>query len=82
VLACRILGHRFQFRAEGSAMHWTCTRGCGAGGSKSYGSAAEASRYALGLERAARPPGDGRAPFIALLPLRLLRRARRSRSGG
>jgi hypothetical protein len=82
MLACRILGHRFEFRSEGSEMHWTCTRGCGAGGSKRYESAGEASRYARGLERDARSPGDGRAPFIALLPLRLLRRAGRSRRGG
>jgi hypothetical protein len=73
VLACRILGHRFRFRAEGPHMLWECVRGCGAVGSKEYGTAEDASRYALGLERDAAP--DRGPPLIAALPVRLLRRA-------
>jgi hypothetical protein len=74
VLACRILGHRFRFRAEGRSMLWECARGCGAGGSKQYATPDEARRYAAGLERDAVP--DRGPPLIAALPLRLLRRAR------
>jgi hypothetical protein len=73
VLACRILGHRFRFRAEGRSMLWECARGCGAGGSKEYATEEDARRYALGLERDA--VADRGPPLIAALPLRLLRRA-------
>ena len=74
MLACRILGHRFRFRADGRSMRWECARGCGAGGSKEYASAEDARRYALGLERDA--VADRGPPLIAALPLRLVRRAR------
>jgi hypothetical protein len=77
VLACRILGHRFRVRAEGPEMLWECARGCGAGGAKRYGTEAEARRYALGLEREARP--DRGPPLIAALPLRIVRRLRARR---
>ena len=73
MLACRILGHRFRFRAEGPSMLWECVRGCGAGGSKEYATSEDARRYALGLERDA--VADRGPPLIAALPLRLLRRA-------
>src|SRR5256885_2339121 len=32
MLACRLLGHRYRFRAEGATMRWECARACGAGG--------------------------------------------------
>jgi hypothetical protein len=60
-------------------MRWECSRGCGAKGSKLYATADEASRYARGLERDRVAAGEGRVPFMATLPLRLIRRARRSR---
>src|SRR5581483_6080310 len=45
-LACRLLGHRYRFRAEGATMRWSCAR-CGAdGGAKQYATAEEAARYA------------------------------------
>jgi hypothetical protein len=77
VLACRILGHRIRFRAEGAELHWECLRGCGAGGSKRYVTAQDASRYARGLERDA--AADRGPPLIAALPLRLVRRLRARR---
>jgi hypothetical protein len=73
MLACRILGHRFRFRAEGRTMLWECARKCGAGGSKQYATADDARRYALGLERESAP--DRGPPLIAALPLRVVRRA-------
>jgi hypothetical protein len=61
-------------------MLWECTRGCGTSGSKQYATAEEARRYASGLERDSNPSGAGRIPLISTLPLRLLRRVRRSRT--
>jgi hypothetical protein len=79
MLACRILGHRWRFRAEEATMHWTCERGCGAAGSKRYPSAADAARYAHGLDRS--DTADlGRRPLLSLLPLALSRRGTRDRS--
>ena len=78
MLACRILGHRYRFRADGTAMLWECERGCGSGGSKQYSSAEDAARYARGLERAGEP--DQGPPLIAALPLRLVRRLRARRA--
>jgi hypothetical protein len=81
MLACRVFGHRYRFAAEGAAMSWTCAR-CGhLGGSKEYGSPAEAARYARALDREDRDDLGRRAPLVAGLPLRALRviRARRSR---
>ena len=79
MLACRVFGHRWRFRAEGPTMHWDCERGCGAVGSKRYPSAADAARYAAGFD--CRDTDDlGRRPLLSLLPLALSRRARRDRS--
>ena len=80
MLSCRLLGHRYRFRADGSTMRWTCERGCGAGGSKEYSSAAEASHYAAAFDREDRTELGRRAPLLGLFPLRLwwiLRRLRR-----
>jgi hypothetical protein len=71
--ACTVLGHRFHFRAEGPVMRWECTRGCGAGGSKRYATAADAERYARAFDR--RDAEDiGRRPLLSLLPLWLARK--------
>jgi hypothetical protein len=70
---CRLLGHRYRFTADGSTMRWECERGCGAGGSKAYGTPEEAQRYARAFDR--RDARDiGRRPLLSLLPLWLARR--------
>jgi hypothetical protein len=72
--ACRVLGHRFRFSAEGPVMRWECERGCGAGGSKRYATAADAARYARAFDR--QDAEDvGRRPLLSLLPLWLVRKA-------
>jgi hypothetical protein len=80
--ACTVLGHRFRFTSEGNVMRWECTRGCGAGGSKSYPTADDAARYARAFDREDREDLGRRAPLIGLFPLRLYRalrgRSRRS----
>jgi hypothetical protein len=72
--ACAVFGHRFTFRADGDVMRWDCDRGCSAGGSKHYASAAEAQRYAAGLNRRDNDKVGKRAPLFGLLPLRIFRR--------
>jgi hypothetical protein len=79
MIVCRVMGHRWRFRADGATMHWACDRGCGAAGSKRYPSAADAARYAAGLERRD-TDALGRRPLLSLLPLALSRRGRRGRS--
>jgi hypothetical protein len=80
VLACRVLGHRWRFSAEGATMRWACARGCGADGEKRYESAELAARYARALDR--EDCDDvGRRPLLSLLPLGLARRARRDGGG-
>ena len=71
--ACRLLGHRMRFTAEGATMRWSCARGCGAGGEKLYPSAADAARYASAFDREDRED-IGRRPLLSLLPLKLARR--------
>jgi hypothetical protein len=71
VLSCGIFGHRYRFQADGPTMRWTCERGCGAGGSKEYGSAAEASRFAAAFDREDRAELGRRAPLLGMFPLRL-----------
>jgi hypothetical protein len=81
MLACRVLGHRWRFRAEGPTMYWHCARECGATGSKRYPSAAQAAHYAAAFDR--EDADDlGRRPLLSLLPLALSRRGRRDRSPG
>jgi hypothetical protein len=74
-LACRLLGHRPHFRAEGELMRWECARGCGMRGEKRYGSAADAERYAAALDRDERADLGKRAP-LSMFVLRLARRRR------
>jgi hypothetical protein len=73
MLACRVLGHRFRFSADGATMRWACARGCGAGGEKTYASPADAARYARAFDREDRDDLGRRAPLVAGLPLRALR---------
>lgn len=73
MLGCRLLGHRYRFRAEGATMRWDCLRGCGAGGAKEYGSAGAATRYADALNRDGRNGIGRRAPLLGMLPLRVWR---------
>jgi transcription initiation factor TFIIIB Brf1 subunit/transcription initiation factor TFIIB len=80
VLACRALGHRYRFRADGATMTWACAR-CGAvGGEKTYASAAEAEHFARAFDHEDRSELGRRAPLVGLLPLRLWR-AWRDRKG-
>lgn len=74
MLACRLLGHRWSFVAQGKTMHWSCLRRCGAGGSKRYESAERAERLARAFDREDRSD-LGRRPLLSLLPLGLVRRA-------
>lgn len=74
---CALLGHRYRFSADGPVMLWSCARGCGAGGSKRYPSAADAARYAAVFDREDAADVGRRAPLIGLLPLRLWRLLRR-----
>lgn len=62
-------------------MRWECARGCGAGGSKTYATGAEAERYARAFDREDSDSLGKRAPLVGLLPLRLARALRRRRDG-
>ena len=77
MVACRIFGHRYRFDADGRTMRWTCQRGCGAGGEKTYTTPADAHRYATAFDREDRGDMGRRAPLIGLLPLRIWRALRR-----
>jgi hypothetical protein len=79
VLRCRLLGHRFRFSTDGATMHWSCQRGCGAGGEKRYDTAADAERYASAFDREDREDLGRRAPLVGLFPLRLARALKRHR---
>lgn len=70
---CRVLGHRYRFRANGATMSWRCERCGDTGGSKTYASAADAQRFAQALDREDRAELGRRAPLVGLLPLRLWR---------
>lgn len=81
MLACRLLGHRYRFSADGATMTWACAR-CGhVGGAKTYADPEEAARYAAAFDREDRDDLGRRAPLFALLPLRLWRAFRRSHRG-
>ena len=79
MIACRVLGHRLRFWAEGEVMRWDCERECGLAGEKRYVSAAEAQRYARALDH--RDSDDlGKRPTLSLLPMWLGRKASTRRS--
>jgi hypothetical protein len=73
MLSCRVLGHRVRFEADGETMRWSCARGCGLEGAKSYPTHAEAARYAAAFDREDREDIGRRTP-LSLMPLRLGRR--------
>ncbi|MFR9805478.1 hypothetical protein ACL02T_24805 [Pseudonocardia sp. RS010] len=73
---CTVFGHRFRFSARAETLEWTCARGCGAGGSKTYADADAARRYAAAFDKEDRADLGRRAP-LGLLPLRFA--ARRAR---
>jgi hypothetical protein len=77
MLACQVLGHRYRFAVDGRTMRWSCQRGCGAGGERTYATVADAQRYASALDHEDRDDTGRRAPLIGLLPLRLWRALRR-----
>lgn len=81
VLVCRVMGHRFRFRSERAVLRWECERGCGEGGSKTYDTTEEATRYAAAFDREDREDLGKRAPLVGLLPLRIARALRRARGG-
>lgn len=78
-LRCRLLGHRFRFSARRETLVWRCARGCDAGGSKEYPTAAQAQRYAAAFDREDSADLGRRAPLIGLLPLRVVHLIRRFR---
>ena len=51
-------------------MYWQCQRGCPAGANKTYASAAEATRFAMSLDREGRDELGRNAPLVGLFPLR------------
>ena len=77
MLLCRLAGHRFRFSAEEATMRWSCERGCGAGGEKSYANAAAAQRYARAFDREDSDEVGRRAPLLGMVPLRVARALRR-----
>ena len=77
MLACRVLGHRCRFWADGPTMRWSCERDCGFHGEKTYLTPADAARYARTFDREDREDVGRRAPLLGLLPLRIWRALRR-----
>ena len=78
MLRCRVFGHRWRFAADGATMRWSCERGCGSSGEKSYPSEADAQRYARAFDRDDRP-GSGPGTPLSVLPVRLVRSLARRR---
>lgn len=76
MLACRLLGHRYAFRADGRTMHWSCERGCGAAGSKRYESPETAARFATAFDHRDSADTGRRAPLLGMFPLRVFHRLR------
>jgi hypothetical protein len=73
MVACRLLGHRYRFSADGATMRWDCERGCGARGSKQYETPDDASRFARAFDHEDRDDAGLRAPLFGMFPLRLYR---------
>jgi hypothetical protein len=79
-LSCRVLGHRWHFRAEERTLRWDCDRCAAFGGRKEYSSEADAQRYAHAFEG---EPRRGEQRFLlGAAPLWLARRIGRGRRGG
>lgn len=79
MLACRVLGHRLKFAADGPTMTWRCARCAVVAGQKQYDTAAEAQRYAAAFDRRDADDLGRRAPLIGLFPLRLWHKFRAAR---
>ncbi|MFB4305290.1 hypothetical protein [Actinomadura sp. GTD37] len=79
---CRFFGHDHRFTADGTTMRWSCVRGCGAGGSKEYDTAARAQRYARAFDKKNTDDLGRRAPLVGLFPLRMARAMRKRVEGG
>jgi hypothetical protein len=62
-LACRVMGCRFRFGADGRTLRWWCQRGCPSGGEKTYPSEQEAARLAAALDHEPRSPANILAAF-------------------
>jgi hypothetical protein len=62
-------------------MVWRCQRGCGAGGSKRYATAAQARLFTAAFDRG-EDENLGRHAPLGLTPLRLLRSIRSRRQSG
>lgn len=77
---CRLYGHDYRFSPAGSTMVWSCTRGCGARGSKEYRSASDATRFANAFNKRDTDDLGRRAPLLGMFPLRLWRRLRSPQS--
>jgi hypothetical protein len=76
-IACRVLGHNWQFHTQGADLLWDCRR-CGiAGGMKHYDDAASASRYAAAFE--GEREREGSRFMLSTTPLWLWRKLRRNR---
>lgn len=54
-------------------MRWSCSRGCGAGGSKVYPDPREAKHYAAAFDKSDSDDIGRRAPILGMFPLRLWR---------
>lgn len=80
MLACRVFGHRYRFRAEGNTMLWDCARCDAVGGVKEYPTPEQAHRYAAALDRADTESLGRRAPLFGLFPLRIAHYIRRKMS--
>lgn len=78
-LACKVLGHRYGFSADGDVLHWQCRRSCGSEGQKHYACAGQAERYAAALDHEDIASLGRQAPYFGLLPLRVWHWARRRR---
>lgn len=74
---CVVVGHRIRFRSQGRTMSWSCEWCGGRTGSKTYESAAAATKYARAFDRRDSADAGRRAPILGMFPLRLWRLLRR-----
>jgi hypothetical protein len=75
MLACRVLGHRIHFSADGATLRWRCDRDCGEGGEKTYASAAEAQGFARAFnKRDSDKVADH--PTLSTIPVWIVRKLR------
>jgi hypothetical protein len=75
MLACRVMGHQVRFVTDGPTMRWSCERGCGEGGEKTYATAAEAERYAAAFNVRDSDKAHNH-PTLSTLPLWVVRKLR------